>query len=375
MVGGTSSETGRAVHRHCHRRPTVTHLAPVVRGLGLVHRIIRTAAFLLACLALGAARPAPPQRIIAVGDLHGDFHAWMDIATAAGLVDPAGHWAGGATTLVQLGDVTDRGPDSLKIIRSLQQLQAEAPQARGRVIVVLGNHEAMNLLGDYRYTTPGEYAAFADDKSVARRERLYMSLRKQLEAANPKALPSQVRQQWLARTPLGWIEHKLAWAPTGELGRWATRNPAVARVGDVLFVHGGLSAEYSKLTIDTLNRSVAAAMAAADERPDSVLSDPLGPLWYRGLTGNDPDADRVRAAGPRTLRLTVEQEVDAVLGAYGARHIVIGHTPNLRGIIIEYGGRLARIDTGNSVYYGGPLSWLEIVGDTLTPHTVKRSVQ
>jgi len=36
---------------------------------------------------------------------------------------------------------------------------------------------------------------------------------------------------------------------------------------------------------------------------------------------------------------------------------------------------LARIDTGISRYYGGPLSWLEIVGDSLIPHTVKRSVQ
>ena len=186
---------------------------------------------MLACLALGAARAPSPQRIIAVGDLHGDFQAWTDIASAAGVADPAGHWAGGTKTLVQLGDVTDRGPDSLKIVRSLQQLQAEAPQAGGRVIVVLGNHEAMNLLGDNRYTTAGEYAAFVDDKSVARRERLYMTVRKQLEAANPKALPSQVREQWLARAPLGWVEHKLGMEPSGELGRWATRNPAIVKVG------------------------------------------------------------------------------------------------------------------------------------------------
>jgi hypothetical protein len=345
----------------------------------VIHRILRTAAILLACAALGAAKPAPPRRIIAVGDLHGDFQAWMGIAMAAGVVDPAGHWAGGTTTLVQLGDVADRGPDSLKIIRSLQGLQAEAPRAGGRVIVVLGNHEAMNLLGDFRYTTPGEYAAFVDDKSVARRERLYMAVRTRLEAAahatNPKALPSEVRAQWLAQTPLGWIEHRLAWSSSGELGRWATMNPAVAKVGDTLFVHGGLSAEYAKQSLDSLNRRVATAMAAADESSKSVLTDPLGPLWYRGLTGRDPDADQLRALGPPAPHLTVEQELDTVLGAYGAKHLVIAHTPSLQGILIQYDGRLARIDTGISRYYGGPLSWLEIVGDTLTPHTVKRSVQ
>ena len=352
----------------------MTHLAANCRGgPDLVHRIVRTAALVLACFALGAAKPAPQPRIIAVGDLHGDFSAWLDIAGAAGIVGPTGHWAGRSTTLVQLGDVTDRGPDSLKIVRSLQQLQAEAPKAGGRVIVVLGNHEAMNLLGDNRYTTPGEYAAFVDNRSVARREKLYGSIRKQLEAADPKALPSQVRAQWLARTPLGWVEHRNAWAPTGELGRWAARNPAIAKVGDTLFVHGGISAEYAKAPLDAVNQLAAVAMAAGDDKPRSVLNDPLGPLWYRGLTGRDADAEQIRATAPPGPHLTIEQEIDAALVAYGAKHIVIGHTPSLKGIVIEYGGRLARIDTGNSRYYGGPLSWLEIVGDTLTPHTVKRS--
>jgi len=62
-----------------------------------------------------------------------------------------------------------------------------------------------------------------------------------------------------------------------------------------------------------------------------------------------------------------------VLSAYGAQRIVVAHTPSLQGIQITNGGRLARIDTGISRYYGGPLSWLEIVGDQMTPHTVPRT--
>ena len=53
-----------------------------------------------------------------------------------------------------------------------------------------------------------------------------------------------IHQAWIASTPLGWVEHKLAWMPSGELGQWATRNPAVVKIGDTLFVHGGISAEY-----------------------------------------------------------------------------------------------------------------------------------
>jgi hypothetical protein len=167
----------------------------------------------------------------------------------------------------------------------------------------------------------------------------------------------------------------MAWSPSGELGKWATRNPAIAKVGDTLFVHGGISAEYARLSLDAVNRRVAAAMAAGDDGPKSVLDDPLGPLWYRGLTGRDPAAEQIRATSPPVAHLTIEQELDTILNAYGAKHLVIGHTPSLQGIIIQYDGRLARIDTGNSRYYGGPLSWLEILGDNLIPHTVKRSVQ
>src|SRR6185437_12008730 len=116
--------------------------AATARALG---RLIGVALIALAALLpLTPGQAAKPsERIVAVGDLHGDYQAWLDIARAAGIMDSAGHWARGRTTLVQLGDIVDREPDSLQIIRSLQQLEAEAPRAGGRVVVVLGNHEAM----------------------------------------------------------------------------------------------------------------------------------------------------------------------------------------------------------------------------------------
>jgi hypothetical protein len=340
-------------------------------------RIIRVAALTLAAVS-SIANAASPQRIVAVGDLHGDYAAWTAIARAAGLIDGNGHWAGGNTILVQMGDITDRAPDSLKIVRSLQQLQKEAPRKGGKAIVVLGNHEAMNLLGDNRYTTAGEYAAFADSKSAARRDRVYEANRAKLEAAaraaDPKAAAEQVRAAWMAEHPLGWVEHTLAWGPSGELGKWATSNPAVVKIGGTLFVHGGISAEYSKLGIAEINKRVAAAMAAGDDAPNSVLSDPLGPLWYRGLVTRDADAKAERAqAKPPAPPLTADQELDVVLPALGARRIVIAHTPQLGGIVIRSNGRLAPIDTGDSVFYGGPLSWLEIIGDQMIPHAVPRS--
>ncbi len=330
---------------------------------------------LLATLLAAPLAAAAPQRIVAVGDLHGDYQAWLTIARAAGLIDARNRWIGGKTTLVQLGDITDREADSLKIVRSLQQLQKEAPRKGGRVIVVLGNHEAMNLTGDYRYTTAGEFAAFADGQSAERRDRLYELNKAAIEASfrakTPNMTADAIRQAWIATTPLGWVEHKLAWMPSGDLGQWATRNPAVAKIGDTLFVHGGLSAEYAKVPMNELNRRVAAAMAAADESPTSVLTDPLGPLWYRGLVRRDPEAEALRARTPGP-KPTADQELATVLAAYGAKRIVVGHTPNPSGIQITHAGRLISVDTGISRHYGGTLTWLEIVGDTVTPHTVAR---
>jgi hypothetical protein len=345
-------------------------------------RIFRIAIMALAAL-IGIV-PTPttaakaPQRIVAVGDLHGDYDAWVAIARNAGIVDANGHWAGGKTVLVQMGDVTDRWADSLKIIRSLQELQKQAPRKGGSVVVILGNHEAMNLLGDDRYTTPGEYAAFADGQSSARRDRVYAANRAQLEAAvraqNPAITPEQVRASWMAEHPLGWVEHRLAWSPSGELGKWATANPAIAKIGGTLFAHGGISAEYAKQPLEIVNKRVAAAMAAGEDTPTSVLNDPLGPLWYRGLVMKDSDADAERAtARPASPLLTSDQELNEVLAAYGADRLVIAHTPSINGIQITGNGRLARIDTGISRFYGGPLTWLEISGGQMIPHTVARS--
>jgi hypothetical protein len=344
-------------------------------------RFARIALSALAAFSVPMNTPAgaqQSQRIVAVGDLHGDFGAWQDIARGAGLINAKGRWAGGKTILVQMGDVTDRAPDSLKIVQSLQQLQREAARKGGRVVVVLGNHEAMNLLGDNRYTTAGEYAVFVDAQSPARRDRVYEANRPRLEAAfrarNPQITPDQVRTQWMAEHPLGWVEHRMAWSPGGELGKWATANPAIAKIGGTLFAHGGISAEYARQPLDAVNRRVAVAMALADDSPASVLTDPLGPLWYRGLVAADPDAQAARAAAkPPTPPMTSDQELTAVLTAYGAQRLVVGHTPNLKGIQILDNGRLARIDTGNSRYYGGQLSWLEIIGDQMIPHTVART--
>ncbi len=323
------------------------------------------------------AKPAP-ARIVAVGDLHGDYEAWTAIAGAAGLVDARGRWAGGSAVLVQMGDVADRGPDSLKIIRHLMKLQREAPGRGGKVIALVGNHEAMNMIGDLRYIHPGEYRAFVDRQSDARRDRVFEANRTAIEAAyrarDSKMAPAAIRDAWMKATPLGMVEHQVAWRPDGEIGKWVVGNPAVVRLGDTLFVHGGVSSAYASLSPEQINRRVADALKARDESLTSIISDPAGPLWYRGLISRAP-GDETTVAPPvagQPLPPAIDQEIDLVLEKFNVDRIVVGHTPSKTGIVSSNNGTLWRTDSAISRAYGGKLSYLEIVGDRTTAHEVPR---
>jgi hypothetical protein len=357
---------------------------------GMFGRWLKGFCLVMAALVLVASpsAAAPPKpllhRIVAIGDLHGDFAAWRDIARAAGVIDEKGRWRGGKTVLVQDGDVVDRGPDSLKIIQDLMRLQGEAKRAGGQVIAIVGNHEAMNMTDDLRYVSAGDYAAFTDRNSEALRQRVYAANIKAVEAAyrqrDPAMTSEAIKAAWMAATPLGKLEHQVAWHPNGKIGRWVMGNPAVVMLDGNLFLHGGLSTAYASMPLAEINKRVAAALAAGDEEPTSIINDPMGPLWYRGLVMREPvakasdDAPAASpAAPPAPAPPTMEEELDQVLKACGAQRMIIAHTPILSGIAILYGGRLVRIDTGISAAIGGKLTYLEILDGALIPHVVERS--
>jgi hypothetical protein len=94
----------------------------------------------------------PPERLVAVGDIHhGDFDDLCLLLKRTGLVDAQNRWTGGSATLVQTGDLLDRGPMGRQAMDLLMELEKEAAKAGGQVVPLLGNHQAMNNL---RYVTP-----------------------------------------------------------------------------------------------------------------------------------------------------------------------------------------------------------------------------
>ena len=99
--------------------------------------------------------------VFSMPDVHGDLGRMRAALRLANLTDADGNWAAPAgTVLVQTGDVVDRGDGTRVVIAALQQLEAQAQEAGSTVHRLLGNHEVMNLLGDLRYATPGDFASF-----------------------------------------------------------------------------------------------------------------------------------------------------------------------------------------------------------------------
>jgi hypothetical protein len=324
---------------------------------------------------------APLHRVVAVGDLHGDFSAWRDILRSASLVDNKGHWTGGNTILIQTGDVVDRGPNSLELIEDLMRLQKEAARARGQVIAMVGNHEAMNLTGDLRYVSAADYAGYADRRSGLRRENVYNSNKTAVEMAyrekDPQMSGEAIKNAWFEAFPPGRIEHQIAWSDQGKIGRWVVKNPVVVLLDGSLFVHAGISPAYVDLTVAEINARAAAALTARNTDPTAIINDESGPLWYRGLAQPRASStgETLVARTPAQIQPAGEDQLNALLSAYGARRIVVGHTPILSGIAFFQDGKLICIDTGISAVYGGTVSYLDIVDGTPVPHAVARSQQ
>jgi hypothetical protein len=123
----------------------------------------------------------PVDRIIVIGDIHGDWDMTMDTLKVAKLIDKKGNWVGGDTVVVQVGDQVDRcrysgipcnkkdatendeGKD-WKILQYFTKLHHQAQKVGGAVYSLLGNHELMNVKGDFRYVSYEGLKEFDDYK-------------------------------------------------------------------------------------------------------------------------------------------------------------------------------------------------------------------
>lgn len=230
-------------------------------------------------------------------------------------------WSGGTTIVVQLGDVLDRGDNEIGAIMLLRELDRQARREGGAVFMLNGNHEALNVCGDFRYATPGGFREAA--------------LAAGLTGPAAGSLDAQLR----ARAAL--------YAPGGPMARELALNPTVLVVGDTVFAHGGILPAHVAAGFDKLNASVAAWMrgdraadGSAAPPPFLAMGDASSVMWNRSYGKERYGTPSERAAACRQL--------SAALDAAGAARLVVGHTPQLGGCNCECGGRVWRVDVGMS---------------------------
>ena len=290
------------------------------------------------------------ERIVAVGDVHGDYDQFVTILRSAGVIDNKNKWKGGKTHFVQTGDIPDRGPATRKILDLMMDLEKQAKKAGGMVHPLMGNHEAMNLYGDLRYVTPEEYAAFKTGDSEQVRDSYFEQFEyPELQKKSPSADAADLKKAWVKDHPLGWVEHRFAYGPKGKYGQWIRANEAVIKVNDIIFMHGGWSPKYADKTIADLNTAVHFELADFNRLAGGIVMDTDGPLWYRGLA-RDPEA-------------LLTEHLDKLLADKQAKAIAIGHTPTAGAVLTRFNGRVVMIDVGMSKFYGGPPACLVIEGD------------
>ncbi len=336
------------------------------------------------------------ERVVAVSDVHGAYKAMTATLAKAGVLDEELGWNGGATHLVITGDILDRGPDSRKVMDLFMRLEGEAVDAGGRVHLLLGNHEVMNLIGDLRYVSKKEYAAFADDESQEERERWFEVYRASKAA---DADPEMLRHDFTRKNPPGFFGLRRAFSTQGEYGRWLMSKPLMVVINGTAFVHGGLSPLVAELGLDGINSELKSQVRdyvtqaevlfengildpsesfyrhadILEALPEDAIRTPeinaaIGtvvklngasihgensPLWYRGSAGCGP--------------LIEEDRLAAALAAIEAERVVIGHTPTLtRRVLERMDGRVIEIDTGmlNTAYKGSGNA-LVIEGDSM----------
>ncbi len=335
------------------------------------------------------------DRIVVVGDIHGAYAEFVRLLQATHVVDESLGWTGGKTHLVSLGDLLDRGAESRNVMDLLIRLQSEASAAGGQVIVVAGNHELMNLIGDLRYISSAEYKAFEAEEPASMRAaefQEYLRLPENVEVTDAAA-----KAAFDNNYPSGFFAHRKAFLADGQYGRWLTTLPAFVVVNDTAFVHGGLPPIVAATEPGELNKSYKVAMArylqlwrelvengelpndqtqepsdlaraiAAEKDVSAKLQELIdlselpvlgsdGPFWYRGDS--------------HCRNLFAEPVIDASLANIGASNVVIGHTvTDDHRVHATHDEKVTMLDTGMLVsYYKGRPAALVIEGE-------QRSVQ
>lgn len=257
--------------------------------------------------------PACP-RIVAIGDVHGDIERLMDALYALQIIDTNGVWIAQPknTIVIQMGDQVDsmnRGsteqweklPD-IEVVYFMDKLDRKARLHGGRAISLIGNHEIMNTQGEFSYVSPN---------------------------SNDALRLSRFR-------------------PGGSIADLLSRRCVLLKIGNILFVHGGVLPSHVQLfqgnihVANTLTRKYLRNEYLTPEEYNVLVNGIVGDqgiLWTRVYADHAQQAD------------VLNMLLDNVLQSFDCTMICTGHN-TVRQITPVCNGKLWFLDAGFSRAYG-----------------------
>ncbi|KAH7279835.1 hypothetical protein KP509_37G039300 [Ceratopteris richardii] len=290
----------------------------------------------------------PVERVVAIGDIHGDLGKAKEALKIGGVMNQSESWVGGSTTVVQVGDLLDRGAQELRVLYLLEKLSREARRNGGEFIVMNGNHEIMNIEGDFRYATPAACFEFQNWAHWVHQGNLIKELcdgvkRRSVYEDIPSSIPLHLRARYAALKPGGPIA-----------SRFLAHHPMVLVVGGTVFVHGGVLPSHAKYGLEKINDEVS-----------SWILGKGGKFGPRYLHGRDAIVWARRYSETKGERCDCELLENALRAIPGSARMIVGHTIQQPfGINGACTNRVIRVDVGMSAGCGNaPPEVLEIRND------------
>lgn len=219
------------------------------------------------------------------------------------------------------------------IILHNNRLREQAQESNGDVFLLNGNHESLNICGDFRYVTQGGF----------------------LESARVAGLPPDLQGHFQAQ-----LKARLAlFAPGGPIARELANSYAALQINDTVFAHGGVMPHHVEYGLGKLNDEMSRWMNGekGTRSPLLAMGSPDSILWNREYSREvwNAESDMQRSCSI----------LARVLNELNANQMVVGHTPQERGCNCACKGKIWRIDVGmSSGVMNTPAQVIEIMPST-----------